>query len=104
MSIMSALGLGEARLLEQGISTPGKVISVKTWWFIKINTKSVRKSPLDGATFPHRIVFSYQVDGKSYTGSRILSPATDCPAAGSDITVFYDPQRPEKYALKITLN
>ena len=43
--------------------TKGTVISVKTQWWLKVNTKAVRFGPLDGATFPHIVKVKYTVDG-----------------------------------------
>ncbi len=46
--------------------TTGTVISVSKQWWLKINTKAIRKGPMDGAVFPHIIKAAYKVDGKEY--------------------------------------
>ena len=56
--------------------TIGTVRSVAKQWWLKLNTKPVRKGPLDGATFPHIIKVQYVVDGKSYTKRLLISIAT----------------------------
>ena len=45
------------------IRTTGTVTSVKKQWWLKVNTKSFRTGPLDGAKFPHVIKVKYYVDG-----------------------------------------
>ena len=45
--------------------TTGTVISVSKQWWLKINTKAVRKYPMDGAVFPHIIKVTYIVNGKN---------------------------------------
>ena len=45
-------------------TTSGTVVSVKKQWWLKVNTKVIRKGPLDGAIFPHIIKVKYMVDGK----------------------------------------
>ena len=46
----------------------GIIIKAKKIWWVKINRKIVRKSPLDGATFPYLVKIKYKtelsVDGR----------------------------------------
>lgn len=101
MNIFNAMGIGETALLRHGLRTEGTVTAVKTWWFVKVNTKPVRAIGTDGARYPHRISFVYRAGGGEYQGSRILSPSIDAPAKGDKITVYYDPSNPHRYALEI---
>ena len=38
--------------------TVGTILSVKKQWWLKVNTKPIRKHALDGATFPHIVTLS----------------------------------------------
>ena len=93
---MFGLGVSAAIAGEQ---TEGQVTEVKTWWWLKVNTKSVRTSPLDGAQFPHIIYFSYNVDGKNYQGKRYVNWNKQCPVKGEKITVYYEKETPNNYAV-----
>lgn len=76
--------------------TMGTVISVATQWWLKINTKPVRKHALDGATFPHIIKVKYTVDGKDYIKRKWISANSQPPMAGSSVTVLYSGDKPQK--------
>ena len=91
--------LGRRKLREQGHSALGRVIRTRTLWWIKVNTKPVRRHMADGARFPHSVTFSFQADGRSYTGRDILSWSARCPCDGEAVAVRYDPTRPERCIL-----
>ena len=74
----------------------GTVISVKKQWWLKVNTKSVRLGPTDGALFPHIIKASYQADGKEYTKRKWIGATEIPPRLGDSVTVVYDEDRPQK--------
>lgn len=76
--------------------TTGIVISVKKQWWLKINTKPVRKHALDGATFPHIIKVQYTVDGKGYIKRKWIGASYAVPAVGSSVTVRYRGEKPNK--------
>ena len=101
MSFLDQFGLGGQEIVDKGRCTEGTITDVKTLWLLKVNTKVIRKSPTDGAAFPHRITFRYTVDGKEYMGSRVLAPSVTAPARGDQITVYYDPDAPEHCTLQI---
>lgn len=101
MKLLNVFGIGEQELFSQGIKTEGIVTDVRTWRFLKVNTKPMRVTASDGAAFPHRILFRYEAEGGPYTGSRVLSPSTDCPAVGDRVTVYYDEEKPQRCAVKI---
>lgn len=76
--------------------TTGTVISVATQWWLKINTKPVRKHALDGATFPHIIKVQYTVDGKEYVIRKWIRAGDPAPAVGSTVPVCYPEKKPGK--------
>ena len=76
--------------------TMGTVLSVATQWWLKVNTKPVRKHALDGATFPHIIKVQYTVDGKNYTKKKWIGASCPVPAVGSSVTVLYRGDHPDK--------
>lgn len=76
--------------------TAGTVIKVTKLWFLKVNTKPVRKHLMDGATFPHVIKVSYSVDGSEYTKSKWIHPGQAVPKVGSNVQVIYSSDKPSK--------
>lgn len=76
--------------------TTGTVLTVKTQWWLKVNTKSFRKGPLDGATFPHVIKVAYTVDGVEYTRRKWIHAGAPCPAVGEKCHVVYQTENPKK--------
>ena len=81
--------------------TKGIVISVKTQWWLKVNTKPIRTGPLDGATFPHIVKIKYTVDGNEIVKSKWLSAGTTPPCVDDRITVIYQEDKPKKCRLEI---
>ena len=78
------------------IEAVGTVIKVKKQWWLKVNTKPVRKHALDGATFPHIIKVQYTVDGKIYIKRKWIGANDPVPAVGSSVTVLYCEEKPGK--------
>ncbi len=76
--------------------TKGKIISIKKQWWIKINTKPIRKHPLDGAIFPYIIKYTYTVDNKTYTKRQWLKAGTPIPQLNDQITIIYSIEKPSK--------
>jgi hypothetical protein len=76
--------------------TTGTVISVSKQWWLKINTKAVRKGPMDGAVFPHIIKVSYSVDGKEYIRRKWIGAGVPVPNEGSSVKVVYTDGAPTK--------
>lgn len=101
MSVLRMLGLGEKKVFAQNISVPGCITAVKKCWWLKVNTKPVRHDMWDGAKFPHIAEFTYEVDGKAYTGKRWISYDDVPPAVGKAIRVYCDRIDPAKYAVKL---
>ena len=76
--------------------TKGTVISVKTQWWLKVNTKPVRMHAMDGATFPHIIKVRYSVDGTEYDKRKWIGAGRPVPVVGSSVTVFYRSEKPQQ--------
>ena len=74
--------------------TTGTVLSVSKQWWLKVNTKPIRKGPLDGATFPYVIKVSYTVDGREYTKRKWIHAGDEPPAKGASVRVFYEEGNP----------
>lgn len=101
MNLFRMFGFGSQKIISQGYETTGAVTAVDVCWWIKINTKPVRRHPLDGARFPHIITFTYSVNGVSYQGSRYVRYYLRCPGKGETIPVFYDKSDPAQYAVSL---
>ena len=92
MNLFRTLGLGTQKLIHGNHTVPGTVTEVKTCRWLKVNQKSLRTSPLDGAAFPHILYFTYQVGGTAYRGNRFVN---------WKITVYYDPSAPARCTVSI---
>lgn len=93
---MFGIGVADAIAGEQ---TEGVITEVKTCWWLKINTKPVRRNMFDGAVFPHIIHFTYTVNGQPYQGKRYVNWNKQCPQRGEKLTVCYKKENPAKYAV-----
>ncbi len=76
--------------------TVGTVVSVKTQWWLKVNTKMFRVGPLDGATFPHIIKVKYTVDGVDYTKRAWYGAGRPVPQPGACVPIIYRTDKPSK--------
>ena len=76
--------------------TMGTVVSVAKQWWWKVNTKPIRMGALDGATFPYIIKVQYVADGKTYTKRKWIGAGKAVPAVGSQLTVCYCSNEPNK--------
>lgn len=98
MSFLRMFGIGAANALAGGQAL-GTVTEVSTCYWFKVNTKPIRRHSWDGAVYPHIIRFSYEVDGKTYSGKCWVPWTVRCPVKGEQITVFYEETDPQKYAV-----
>jgi len=101
MNLFWIFGIGEDRVREKNCSVPGKIVKVDRCWWLKVNTKPVRTNSYDGALFPHMAEFTYEVEGVEYRGKCYVSYTKPRPGIGQRVTVYYDPQNPEHFAVKI---
>lgn len=95
---MFGIGVTDAFAGKQTIAT---VTDVKRCWWLKVNTKAFRRNMFDGALFPHIIHFTYCVNDQTYTGKRYVNWNKRCPIKDEKVTVYYEADAPEKYAVII---
>lgn len=74
----------------------GTVIAVKRQWWLKINTKPVRKHMYDGAIFPHVIQVAYTVNGKEYRKRKWISAYDRPPCVGASVSVIFEESNPKR--------
>ena len=79
----------------------GTILSVKTQWWLKVNTKAVRSGPLDGASFPHIVKVKYTVDGNEIVKNKWLGANILPPSVNGSVTVVYREDKPTKFRLEI---
>ena len=98
MKLFRMFGIGEQKILAKGCSAKGTVTTVQ------ISRIYVVKKPVrifiteENTMFSHWITFTYCVNGITHTGKRWISLRYRCPQKGEQIDVYYDPEKPEKYA------
>ena len=76
--------------------TTGTIISAKKQWWLKVNKKSIRIGPLDGAAFPYIIKVRYVVDGKEYIKRKWIGTDYPVPVEGDTVQLAYKEDQPEK--------
>ena len=81
-------------------SVDGKIIKINKLWWLKINKKSFRTTPLDGATFPYKVKIEYSVNNKKYRKSKIIYWGNDSVNVEDSVVVTYKQNNPLK-VLKI---
>ena len=98
MKLLRMFGIGSHRILAKNCCVSTTVTRVRNSWLYVIK-KPVRIGITEQNTrFSHFIHFTYNVDGTPYEGVLFISPYYRCPQKGETITVYYDPEKPEKYA------
>lgn len=78
------------------LETTGIVVSAARQWWLKVNTKIIRKGTMDGATFPYIIKVRYQVDGREYFCRKWIGAGKPVPEVGSSLTVVYAAEKAAK--------
>ena len=81
--------------------TVGRILSVRTQWWLKVNAKSVRTHIMDGATFPHVIKVKYTVGDLEFVKRKWIGACVSCPQVGDRVTVIYREDNPTKFRLEI---
>ena len=79
----------------------GKIIKINKLWWLKINKKCFRTTLLDGATFPYKVKFVYNVNDKKYEKSKFIYWSNDSVNIGDSVIVTYKQNNPLKI-LKLT--
>ena len=75
-------------------SVDGKIIKINKLWWLKINKKSFRTTPLDGATFPYKVKIEYSVNDKKYEKNKIIYWGNDSVNVGDLVVVTYKENNP----------
>jgi len=81
--------------------TIGTILAVKKQWWLKVNTKPMRKHAFDGAIFPHIVKVKYSVDGVEYIKNKWLGASIKCPGVNEQVTVIYYEENPSKFKLDL---
>jgi len=81
--------------------TVGAVLSVRTQWWLKVNTKPVKTHMMDGATFPHIVKVKYTVGNLEFVRRKWLWAGMRYPQMGDRVTVIYREDKPTKFRLEI---
>ena len=98
MNFLRIFGIFEQDIFAKNCRTTGTVTLVQTS-FIHVVKKPVRIGINPQNTiFSHFITFVYTVDGVSYKGKRFVDLYYHCPQKGEQIDIYYDQEKPEKYA------
>ena len=98
--MLRMFGIGASAALA-GEKTLGTVTQVKTCRWLKVNTKPVRRGPMDGAAFPHIFCFTYTVGERTYRGKRYVHWNKRCPQPGETVTVYFEKENPAKHAVPV---
>ncbi len=81
------------------IEVEGIIIKLKKMWWIKINTKAFRTSPLDGATFPYIITVKYTVNDTTYEKNKFVYLGDKEINIGDKLKVVCDVINPKKIVI-----
>lgn len=74
----------------------GIITKVNKLWWIKINRKIVRKSPLDGATFPYFVKIKYKINDTIYEKNKIVYWGNEDINVGDKVIITYAENKPSK--------
>ena len=74
----------------------GKIIKINKLWWLKINKKLFRTSPIDGATFLYKVRIEYNVNDKKYEKNKIIYWGNDSVNVGDLVVVTYKENNPSK--------
>lgn len=98
MNFLRIFGIGADRILAKNHCVKGTVTNV-TLSSLHTIKKPVRLySSSDNTLYSHFITFEYIVDSLPYKGKLFVDLRFRCPQKGETIDVYYDPEKPEKYA------
>ena len=101
MGILNIFGIGSEKLFVSGKKTVGCVGEIQ-YFKIPNNTESLcydTFGPQNGA--PALVHFTYTVNGREHKGIRYAKCGAAIPMTGDELTVYYDPDNPSSYAVKI---
>ena len=99
MKLFRIFSIGADRILKKGCSVKGTVTMARNSAILVVK-KPVRLVVNESNTlYSHIITFRYTVDAVEYTGKLFVPVQYRCPQKGEQIEVFYDPDKPQNYAL-----
>ena len=81
------------------IPVTGKIIHVEKIWWIKINTKPVRRHMWDGAEFPHWITVRYEVNGETFEKRKYFPWQKPKPKVGDTVRLLCRADQPRRCKL-----
>lgn len=76
--------------------TTGTVIAATKQWWLKVNTKPVRRHGTDGAIYPYVIKVVYDAGGTEYVKKKWIGAGKPVPGVGMAVKVVYDDNKPSK--------
>ena len=99
MKLFRIFSIGADRILAKGCSVKGTVTMARKSAILVVK-KPVRIVNNESNTrYSHMITFRYSVDAVTYTGKLFVPVQYRCPQKGEKIDVYYDPAKPQNYAL-----
>ena len=102
MGLLNMFGIDSERIIGEGHTTVGTVSEVRDcWWLGSTGSHAAADGYMGGDSFPHLVYFTYFVDGVRYDGCRYVGADGRFPEAGEELTVYYDPESPGHYAVRI---
>ena len=93
--------LRKDKIIAQNNLAKGTIQKVTKCWWIKVNTKPVRLHAIDGAIFPHIMIFTYTVNGIEYKKRKYIGLRADTIGIFGNVDVFYDKDKPSRCAIKL---
>lgn len=98
MRLFRIFSIGSKKILEKNCCVKG-VVTMVADSYLYVVKKPVRLYPNPSNTlYSHMITFRYSVDNIPYTGKLFVSLNYRCPQKGEQIDVYYDPEKPQRYA------
>ena len=101
MGLLNMFGGDAERIISLDTKTVGIVTDVRECWWLGGGSAPAMADGFVSEPAPHLIYFEYSVEGKRYSGSRFVGSDGRFPDIGEELTVFYDPENPRNYAIKV---
>ncbi|MBQ5331187.1 MAG: hypothetical protein J6F31_08050 [Oscillospiraceae bacterium] len=102
MGLLNMFGIDSERIIAAGCTAVGTVEEVRDcWWLGRTGSHAAADGYMGRDRFPHLVYFSYCVEGTRYDGCRYVPAEGRFPEAGEELTVYYDPESPGHYAVRV---
>ena len=82
--------------MDNSLTVEGTIVKASKLWWIKINTKAFRTSPVDGATFPYFIRIKYTINNTDYEKGKFVYWGKESITVGDIVIVTYNENNPSK--------